>query len=80
MKSAAVVTEVKPKAAHFRIVMPEGFRGRRHSAYAARVYIALAGLAEVEFPSLVDVVGHWGIDDPTELTLRVMGSIEVEYP
>ena len=71
--------EREPTAAHFRIVMPAGLKGTKHAANSAQIYVTLPGLSEVMFPAVVSVDGHWGVDGATELTLQVIGSIEVEY-
>lgn len=66
-------------APHVRIVIPEEYKGTKHVARHARMFITLPGFEEVEMTSIRSVKSRWTVDDATIVTVEMLASVEVHY-
>jgi len=67
---------------HFRILLPEEYKGKKHTAAQARVFIQREGQEEIELTKEWPIVSWetvWSLDDVMRLTVHMIGTIEVQY-
>jgi hypothetical protein len=67
---------------HFRIVMPAEYKGKKHTAAHARIFMSQEGGEETEVTQLWPVISFetvWSIDSIVSLKLEIAGSVEVQY-